>query len=653
MQFQILKIILWPRANFAPRVVELKPGCVNVISGASKTGKSAIIPIIDYSLCAAKCAIPVGTIREHCEWFGVVIQTTEGEKLIARREPGDQKQTGDMFLLEATRVQIPDRISEKNANTEQVRKLLNRLSGLSSLGMDPNSEGYARKRTGFRDLMAFTFQPQNIVANPDVLFFKADTTEHREKLKAVFPYVLNAVTQEMLEARWEIDRLQRVLRQKEATLNDVTSSVRAWMNEAELWLQQGRELGLLSQDISTPSEWPTMLDTLRQLAQSSYRVARPSMDTIEDAIKELDKLRDQESQEAMDLTRKRQRLLEINRLLDSSNAYGEALHIQRDRLAISDWLKRLGSDERKPLEAISPDGRDHLDLLCEALEGLELEIRSRTTVIDKMDREQLRLRHEAEQSISKLNHTRARIAELERRSSDAREDIYRADQVERYLGRLEHAITLYERSGEDAELSAEVQELKDQISTLRARVSERAIQERMQSAVASVENIAGQIVPSLDAEWPDAPIRLVISDLTIKIVQGSRDDYLWEIGSGANWLAYHVSVSLALQRYFLKTPGHPVPGFLVYDQPSQVYFPKGVNEAEVDPEWRDEDVEAVRKVFAAVSKETLLAKGNLQVLLLDHADETIWGGIENVFLAGEWRNGEKLVPTEWINSGNN
>jgi hypothetical protein len=28
--------------------------------------------------------------------------------------------------------------------------------------------------------MAFTFQPQNIIANPDIMFFKADTTEHRD-----------------------------------------------------------------------------------------------------------------------------------------------------------------------------------------------------------------------------------------------------------------------------------------------------------------------------------------------------------------------------------------------------------------------------------------------------------------------------------------
>ncbi|GAB5467438.1 MAG: hypothetical protein Kilf2KO_04680 [Rhodospirillales bacterium] len=174
----------------------------------------------------------------------------------------------------------------------------------------------------------------------------------------------------------------------------------------------------------------------------------------------------------------------------------------------------------------------------------------------------------------------------------------------------------------------------------------------MQASLATIETIAGQIVPKLDAEWPDAPIRIMVSDLTVKVVQGSREDYLWEIGSGANWLAYHVSISLALQRFFLKKPSHPVPVFLVYDQPSQVYFPKGVNAEEQEPDWRDEDVDAVRKVFRAVSHETLLACGNLQVILLDHADTKVWGGIENTHLVEEWRDGSKLVPAKWIDNGN-
>jgi hypothetical protein len=141
------------------------------------------------------------------------------------------------------------------------------------------------------------------------------------------------------------------------------------------------------------------------------------------------------------------------------------------------------------------------------------------------------------------------------------------------------------------------------------------------------------------------------ADVTIKVVQGTRDDYLWEIGSGANWLAYHVSMTLAFQRFFLQTPAHPVPNFLIYDQPSQVYFPQSPRDDEVsDADWRNEDIVAVRKVFTAVSLETQKANGNLQVILLDHADEKIWGDIDNVVLIEEWRDDKKLVPIEWLRS---
>ena len=651
MQFQIKKIVLWPRKHFEKREIDFVEGQVNVISGASKTGKSAVIPIIDYCLCANKCAIPVGVIREECEWFGVLISSAEGDKLFARREPGDQKQTGDMFILEGDDLEVPEGIEAKNATVDQAKTVLNRLSGLSSLGMNPHSEGYGSNRTGFRDLMAFTFQPQNIVANPDVLFFKADTTEHRDKLKSIFPYILNAVTQQTLADRWELDRLQKILKQKDAAMKAAASAVQTWKAEATGWIQQARELGLIELEGTNPALWPDVLDLLTQISGSNSRQARTSLPAINESLRKLTELQNAEATEATFLTIQRQRLLEIHRLIESSKTYGDAMFIQRDRLAVSGWIRDLSTESADALSAISPDGADHLDQLCSALEGLELEVQSQAIISDNLDKEQLRLRTMAEESISRLNGLRTQIRELERQSKEARAEIYRADQIERYLGRLEQAISLYERTGEDAELTAEIDELKKKISEIRGRISEHQIQSRINSALASVETIAGQILPELDAEWPDAAINFMLADLTIKVVQGTRDDYLWEIGSGANWLAYHVSMTLAFQRFFLQTPAHPVPNFLVYDQPSQVYFPQSPRDDDVsDADWRDEDIIAVRKVFTAVSLETQKAKGNLQVILLDHADDKVWGDIENVILIEEWRDENKLVPIEWIPS---
>jgi hypothetical protein len=67
-----------------------------------------------------------------------------------------------------------------------VRALLNRLSGTSNLPFDPEAASGFGARPSICDFMAFVFQPQNVVANPDVQFFKADTNEHREKLKNIF-----------------------------------------------------------------------------------------------------------------------------------------------------------------------------------------------------------------------------------------------------------------------------------------------------------------------------------------------------------------------------------------------------------------------------------------------------------------------------------
>src|SRR5437588_6399259 len=98
MHFQIRQVVLWPRnKTLQRRVVRFQPGTVNVITGASQTGKSAIVPIIDYCLGSGKCSIPAGVIRKNAEWFGVVADTAKGQLLLARREAGNQQSTGDMF----------------------------------------------------------------------------------------------------------------------------------------------------------------------------------------------------------------------------------------------------------------------------------------------------------------------------------------------------------------------------------------------------------------------------------------------------------------------------------------------------------------------------------------------------------------------------
>ena len=182
MDFQIKKLILWPKKQeYGFKEIEFKLNRINIITGASRTGKSAIIPIIDYCLGSGSCYIPVKTIRDTCSWFGILISSNEKEILIARREPGMQKSTDDMFLIEGKSVEIPSQVI-KNTTRQSVKLFLDELAKLSFLDMDADTNNQFLGRPSFRDLMAFCFQPQNIVANANTLFYKADTTEHRTKL---------------------------------------------------------------------------------------------------------------------------------------------------------------------------------------------------------------------------------------------------------------------------------------------------------------------------------------------------------------------------------------------------------------------------------------------------------------------------------------
>ncbi|MER9926688.1 DUF3732 domain-containing protein [Mesorhizobium sp. M0048] len=538
---------------------------------------------------------------------------------------------------------------EKNITADAVKRKLDALAGLSQLGLDPNADSGFQSRVSFRDLLAFTFQPQYIVANPMVLFFNADTSEHREKLKAIFPYVLGALTPEMLLAKWEIDRLQREARRKEAALEAAKKAVNAWQVETQALLRQALEFGLLPAATPMPSEWPDVVDLLRQAAEADTRQSFTTVESIDGTLARLQELRQLESQASADLTEKRQAYNELQRLLDSSNSYGDAILIQRDRLNISEWLRKRVSDSGDPLVAISSVGRTKLDTLTQALAGIEIEMRSQPSLSHTFDKERLRLRKEVEDATATLTAVRQEITLLEQKSKEVQGALFQQDRLERFVGGLQQALVSLDRTQEGSDLTIELDRLRERVNELRKVYSEREVERKTQNALQIIQNMASTILPLLDAEWPEAPILLLLDDLTIKVIHPDRSDYLWEIGSGANWLAYHIAVTLALHRFFL-VGHHPVPGLLVYDQPSQVYFPRGftAGDESATGRGRDNDIAAVRSVFDAIAKEVMRSEGRLQAIVLDHAATDVWGGLTGVTLTEEWRDDIKLVPVDWL-----
>lgn len=657
MYFQIRGIVLWPRdGNFEPRTLKFELGKVNVISGASRTGKSAVIPIIDYCLGSSTCSIPVNTIRRYCEWFGVVVVTAQGEKLLARREPGAQRSTEDMFLLEAEKIsKIPSRLT-RNTSVTAVKRLLDDLSNLSNLDFSGGEDGSGFDgRPAFRDLAAFTFQPQNVVANPDVLFFKTNTYEHREKLRKIFPYVLGAVTPALMAKQFELNRTKQLLRRKEKEFKDAQEVSAQWLADLRSKFSEAQELGLIPR-LELETSRDQMIELLEEVVTRTDLTLAVSTTTISDALRELNNLEGEEREVSRELTTLRHRLEEMNRMRVGVQQYEAALSVQRGRLQLSSWLVSHSSNESD-----CPMCGSHTDSAKRKLQNLSLRLEEveKAAGADKdkevpaaFDRELQRVTTDVGNATDRLRAVQIRKKALTGRSKEASEQQFSAKRTERFIGNLESALDLHRKLGSDSELAEEVRTLKESVITLEGELRGQDVDARKRRALRIINTNAGKLLPNLDIENPNDPISLEINDLTIKVLGSERDDYLSEIGSGSNWLSYHLAVLLSLHQFYLSQKNSPVPGFLVLDQPSQVYFPKHVVSKDVDmeddPKVPDEDVDAVRKAFEVMGSVVRSEKGKLQLIVLDHASSEVWGGIDGVIGLPEWRGPTKLVPMEWI-----
>src|SRR3954469_14179202 len=138
MSFQLLDIVLYG-FNRQKRIVSLKPGRLNIITGASKTGKTALIEIIDYCMGSSECGIPEGIIRRTVEWVGVRLQVADGQAFVGRRMPrAGQAASADVFYSIGKELVIPDYLSlVRTTNATALEGLLTQHAGIAENLYEP------------------------------------------------------------------------------------------------------------------------------------------------------------------------------------------------------------------------------------------------------------------------------------------------------------------------------------------------------------------------------------------------------------------------------------------------------------------------------------------------------------------------------------
>ncbi|MEA5008170.1 DUF3732 domain-containing protein [Clostridium tyrobutyricum] len=647
---------MWPKKeeyNF--KEIEFKMNQINIITGASRTGKSAIIPIIDYCLGSGSCYIPVKTIRNACSWFGILISLNGKEILLARKEPGLQKSTDDMFLIEGKSIEIPSRVI-KNTTRQNVKRFLDETAKLSFLDIDADTNNQFFGRPSFRDLMAFCFQPQNIVANANTLFYKADTTEHRTKLINIFPYILGAVTPEILAKRQQINDLTRELNRKQRDLQKLKDVSEKWKIEINGWISLAQEYGIISSELKVDDlSFDVQVDLLKELITKNSSDVNIDSEKIIFASHEMIELRKEESSVAMELTKSKSRYTEMSQLFDSMDTYRNSLSIQVERLNISKWLRSLGEQSSAcPICGAINVKNSVLEKFYNNLEKLEEETGYTKTIPAAFEREYENVKKEIDILSERLSAVQKRIKIQSEMKNTSENEKYTLDGISRFLGKVQYASETFDLLGTDSTLVDEINRLQEDLYKLKKQVDESAIEKKIDTAIRTISSNTMKLIPLLDSERPNDPIKIDYKNLTVIVSSDDgRDDYLWEIGSGSNWLAYHIAVTLAFQVFFSNMAMSSVPNFIVYDQPSQVYFPQKLaakeDDKDIDPKLDDEDRIAVEKIFKTMASAITMGNKPMQIIVLEHADESVWGNVEKIHEVCEWRGeNQKLIPEEWI-----
>jgi hypothetical protein len=660
MKFQILKLIIWPKSKeFAPKVVSFELGKVNVITGASRTGKSAIIPIIDYCLASSDCFIPIDTIRDHVSWYGVVIQTETEQILISRQVPIGNKVSNEFYFSRSPIVSVPPVIEEPNEKTEGIKHILNATASVPYFnlsGGEDEKDSY-QARLGFRDLMALVFQNQDIVANQNILFYKTHAHEHRERLRNWFPFILGAENIEILSARQRLQFVEKRLNQLKKEFEKIKNVSASWMANMIGHLKVAHEYGILRDEISEESNPDDLLAAAKRIFESIPEYSKTKLDHIESANKEIVELEIEEERISAQIGLAKRRLNDVRRLKSGFVDYGNSQRKRADRLHISQWLESVASDDSLECPACGssehPKSTFEISKVIAAFKKYEEQSRSVAEVPTSFSREEERIKVELQKFFDEKEKLQKRFDLLIARDKNAQEEFQRKRSMFLFLGHLKASMETFEKLVDGGELHEEISILEKEHSELLKTVDRALVQQRLERAVAIISQGILNHLKMLDVEDKYRKIapRFSIKDLNISVL--SNDDhwhFLAEVGSASNWVSFHIALMCSLQEYFLNLEVSCVPSFVIFDQPSQVYFPKlkrNDNNVEADPQYDDEDVNAVKSMFKTVAKSVVESKGTWQCIILDHADSEIYGDIEGVHEVAEWRHGKKLIPEEW------
>ena len=645
MTLQIRAISVYSRDG-ERRDVNFKLGALNIVTGASKTGKSALLDIVDYCWGRAECTVPEGEIRKGVSWFAVHFDK-EGEGiLIARKSPGPAGRASDEIYFARGLDEIPADASgfHKNITGDGLTTQLSANLGISE-NIHVPEEGSTRRplEASSRHAILFCLQAQDEIANRRLLFHRQGEQFFPQTIRDALPYFLGAVDEDHYlalkryqDAQKRLRRLEREYAETQAITRNASSAARSLLGEA-------RRAGLIAPDVQ-PEDTSGVLAFLREAT-----VPRPmSFSTVDDPESDLTALEERRLSLRRQLQDMREEIADVERLNREASEFEVEAREQEARLASIDLIADTGDEAGQ----ICPLCESHLAVPVPAVAEIRASLANVQSQLRSVRRDAPRL----QERLAALASRRANLSEELR---DVQNDIAKRIQDSERLrlqqnqfteqarvsGRIAYYLENAAAVAEDSELPRKLEHLRAEIAELETRLDDDAAQERLMTALSLVGRDLTDFATQLGLEHGDNPLRLDLKRLTVVADTDDGPLSLAQMGSGENWVGYHVAVHLSLHKLFFRR-GRPVPGLLMLDQPSQAHYPP-----EHDDDGRiggipDEDQTAVRQLFQLIHDYCRDVAPAMQIIVTDHVEL-----LEDWFrhsTAERWRDGVALVPQSWL-----
>ena len=642
---QIRKIVLY-NSNGEVRELTFELGKVNIITGESKTGKTALIEIINYCLGSKNCKIPKGFIRRNVMWFSLILSFKKEEIFVARINPDkiNKKTTLEIYYSIGVSINEIPSIQEltPNSNIDLLHRVLEGKLGINEYINKPEKKTRDNLSVTFSHSRRYCFQPQDLIAQKSSLFFNQNSEDGsyvKQSIIDTLPYFLGAVREDTLIIEQEIAIVKKDLRRLYRELRAAENVKENGIARLFELVEEAKEVELIDPFEEYVDE-EAVINSLNRILDWNY--IDNSSSGNNDVLNNLVRVRRDIKEE---LERVKVELYAAKSFAEEARGYGKEIKEQEQRLKSIGLYKEV--DNGKFWNSLIGVEVDYIPPTIEninkALSQLRENLETTTKEKPKLRNHINKLEEQKSNRINDLKLVSSKINAIYKEQEEAKKIRDLNIRKGKVLGIVSLFLESLDLTKDFSQVRKNIYEKESKLEELQKLVSKEEKEERMAAILNKINLQMSNWSNSLDIEYQGAPIRFDAKRLTLYADTDEKSIPLSQMGSGANWVSYHLLIHFGLHKHFIQAK-RPVPRFLLLDQPSQVYYPP-----EKDDAYRgtlpSSDEIAVKQMFDFMLNTVESLENKLQVIVTDHA-RLKYPEFESSIIE-IWRDGVKLVPLDW------